>query len=122
MSSTASDFRPAAPGGGRAGRPYYPCGPGGSPVMKLGLGLYPRLLTPENLRFARQIGVSHVVAHLPDWTSSGVRGVEAPGGRSPIWSYEELRDLRQTIIDAGLELAAIENFEPAHWYDVLLDG
>jgi mannonate dehydratase len=90
--------------------------------MKLGLGLYPRLLTPENLRLARQIGVSHVVAHLPDWTSSGARGVEAPDGRSPIWCYEELRDLRQTIVDAGLELAAIETFEPAHWSDVLLDG
>jgi hypothetical protein len=30
--------------------------------VKLGLGLYPRPLTPENLRLARQIGVSHLEA------------------------------------------------------------
>jgi mannonate dehydratase len=30
--------------------------------------------------------------------------------------------LRKEINDAGLELEAIENFDPAHWYDVLLDG
>jgi mannonate dehydratase len=33
-----------------------------------------------------------------------------------------LRDLRAAINVEGLELAAIENFDPAHWYDVLLDG
>lgn len=91
--------------------------------MKLGLGLYPRLLTPENFRFARQLGVTHIVAHLPDWSSSGVRpGSTAGAGQSPIWTYEELRDLRVAINREGLELAAIENFEPGHWYDVLLDG
>jgi mannonate dehydratase len=91
--------------------------------MKLGLGLYPRLLTPENIRFARQVGATHIVAHLPDWTSSGQRGVALDaGGRSPLWSYEELRDLRAMINAEGMELAAIENFEPHHWHDVLLDG
>lgn len=91
--------------------------------MKLGLGLYPHLLTPDNLRFARQIGASHIVAHLPNWSSSGVRPGSIPGeGRSPIWTYEELRDLRAMINAEGLELAAIENFEPGHWSDVLLDG
>lgn len=92
-------------------------------LMKLGLGLYPRLLTPENFRFARQVGATHIVAHLPDWSASGQRQV--PAGQelqSPIWSYEELRHLRSTINSEGLELAAIENFEPGHWYDVLLDG
>jgi hypothetical protein len=32
--------------------------------MKLGLELYPRLPTVENLAFAKQIGVSHIVADL----------------------------------------------------------
>jgi mannonate dehydratase len=91
--------------------------------MKLGLGLYPRLLTPENVRFARQVGATHIVAHLPDWTTSGVRGVtvDAPN-QSPLWSYEELRDLRAMNNAEGMELAAIENFEPGHWHDILLDG
>ena len=36
--------------------------------MKLGLGLYRELLTLEHLRFARQAGATHIVAHLPDHT------------------------------------------------------
>lgn len=34
--------------------------------MKLGLGLYRNYLTAENFRFARQIGATHVIAHLTD--------------------------------------------------------
>ena len=30
--------------------------------MKLGLGLYPHILTDENFRFARQAGATHIVA------------------------------------------------------------
>ena len=30
--------------------------------------------------------------------------------------------LKEQVKGAGLELAAIENFDPAHWYDVLLGG
>lgn len=91
--------------------------------IKLGLGLYPRLLTSENLRFAQQMGATHVVAHLPDWSRSGTRKGVSPEDRNPpLWSYEELRDLRAFVNGEGLEVAAIENFEPAHWHDVLLDG
>jgi mannonate dehydratase len=35
---------------------------------------------------------------------------------------EELTSLRREINAVGLELEAIENFDPAHWYDVLLNG
>jgi len=91
--------------------------------IKLGLGLYPRILTSENLRFARQMGASHIVAHLPDWSRSGMRKGVSPEDRNPpLWTYEELRDLRAFVNAEGLELAAIENFEPVHWHDVLLDG
>jgi len=31
--------------------------------MKLGLGLYRNSLTPDNFRFARQAGATHIVAH-----------------------------------------------------------
>ena len=34
----------------------------------------------------------------------------------------ELRELRAATEDAGLTLEAIENFDPAHWGDILLDG
>lgn len=91
--------------------------------MKLGLGLYGNLLTPDNFRFARQVGATHIVAHLSHYSSSGARRVPlGEGGIPPLWTYEELRDLRSAINAEGLELAAIENFEPAHWSDVLLDG
>jgi len=33
-----------------------------------------------------------------------------------------LRRIRQEIEDAGLILYAIENLDPAHWHDILLDG
>ena len=39
-----------------------------------------------------------------------------------LWSEDELRDLKRAINAQGLELEAIENFDPAFWYDVLLDG
>ncbi len=82
--------------------------------MKLGLGLCNHLLTTDNFRFARQAGATHLVVHTPTFGSDAT----VP----PLWTYEQLRDLRAAINAAGLELEALENFLPAHWYDVLLDG
>jgi mannonate dehydratase len=102
--------------------------------MKLGLGLYRHMLAPENYRFARQCGCTHVVAHYVDYFNQGLdnerenqptggpRGWGLAGDADRIWTYEELQALKQQINAEGLELAAIENFDPAHWYDVLLDG
>ena len=44
------------------------------------------------------------------------------GDPDKVWTYEELAAIKRDINAAGLELEAIENFDPAHWYDVLLDG
>src|SRR5215217_1578375 len=98
--------------------------------MKLGLGLYRQSLTPQNFRFARQAGATHIVAHLTDYfaaspeipsaTSDG--GGWGAAGSGQLWTYAELRDLRAAINAEGLELEALENFDPAFWYDVLLDG
>jgi mannonate dehydratase len=100
--------------------------------MKLGLGLYRTLLNPETLRFARQAGVTHIVAHLPGHFTRGKSkiitsdqanlGFGISEADDPIWTYEGLRDLKAMINAEGLELEALENFAPAHWYDVLLDG
>lgn len=100
--------------------------------MKLGLGLYRALLTPENLRFAKQAGATHIVAHLPGHFTRGdakiITSDNAQAGfgiseaDDPIWTYEGLRDLKASVNEAGLVLEALENFAPAHWYDVLLDG
>ena len=101
--------------------------------MKLGLGLYRRMLTPENYRFARQAGATHIVAHLLNYFSDSdsprFQAATRTGGgfgvsdnRGHIWTYEDLRDLRAAINAEGLELEAIENFDPSHWYDVVLGG
>jgi mannonate dehydratase len=98
--------------------------------MKLGLGLYRHMLTGENFRFARQAGASHVVAHLVDYFREGPRlpdageevGWGVAGQGDELWTYEGLVGLREAVEAEGLRLAAIENFDPAHWYDVLLDG
>ena len=39
-----------------------------------------------------------------------------------LWTIEELTDVRRAVEAEGLTLAAIENLDPSHWHDVLLDG
>jgi mannonate dehydratase len=101
--------------------------------MKLGLGLYRHMLTRENFAFARQAGATHLVVHLVDYFAGGRHGVRddqptgaeegwGDAGSKELWSLEELVALRKEVNDAGLALEAIENFDPAHWHDVLLDG
>jgi mannonate dehydratase len=104
------------------------------PTMKLGLGLYRHMLTGENFQFARQAGATHIVAHLVDYFRAGARnpsdnqptgtddGWGLAGDPELLWTVDELVTLRQEINAVGLELEAIENFDPAHWHDVLLDG
>lgn len=103
--------------------------------MKLGLGLYRHMLTAENFAFAKQAGATHIVAHLVDYFRGGVGhslGDDQPlgsdwgwglaGDPERLWTVSELRELRAATEDAGLTLEAIENFDPAHWGDILLDG
>jgi mannonate dehydratase len=102
--------------------------------MKLGLGLYRHLLTTENFQFARQAGATHVVVHLVDYFKSGAhdpgdnqpigteRGWGLAGDPDRLWTVDELVAIKRQLNDAGLVWEAIENFDPAHWHDVLLGG
>jgi mannonate dehydratase len=102
--------------------------------MKLGLGLYRHMLNREHFQFARQAGATHIVAHLTDYFKGGSfnprdnqpTGNQSGWGRAgdpeKLWSVEELTALRREIEASGLTLAAVENFDPAHWHDILLDG
>lgn len=83
--------------------------------MKLGLGLYDGMVTADNLRFAKQMSATHIVAHLPTEKT-------LPSTKEGYWSYEELRDFANFVADHGLKLEAIENFPPGHWDQILLDG
>ncbi len=92
------------------------------------------MLNRENFQFARQAGATHLVVHLVDYFRGSSdnphdnqptgtdRGWGLAGDPHTLWSLDELVSLRKEVNDAGLELEAIENFDPAHWHDVLLDG
>ena len=103
--------------------------------MKIGLGLYRHMLTQDHYHFARQGGCTHVVVHLVDYFNQGPsnpRDNQPTGSKYEPWGYagdpeklwtvQELKALREEIERAGLILAAIENIDPAHWHDILLDG
>jgi mannonate dehydratase len=102
--------------------------------VKLGLGLYRHQLNAEHFRFAKQCGCTHLVIHLVDYFRSSRSnqpgdqpvgddtGWGLAGDPDRLWTFEELAAIKMEINDAGLELEAIENFDPAHWHDVLLDG
>ncbi|MCD9023533.1 mannonate dehydratase [Cohnella silvisoli] len=100
--------------------------------MKLGLGLYRHMLTRDNFRFSKQAGCTHIIAHLVDYfpkmSNEGIPATDEKSnwgitaGNLEDWSYESLIQLKAEINEEGLELYAIENFDPAHWHDVLLNG
>ena len=98
--------------------------------MKIGLGFYRSQLTTDNFRFAVQAGASHVVAHLtnyfagrdPKIFSGDPRQGWGDCSADRLWTYDDLSALVGALKAEGLELAALENFSPKFWYDVLLDG
>jgi mannonate dehydratase len=87
--------------------------------MKIGLNFYPdfkdlplstlkeAILNSNNLQFAKQIGVTHIIAWMP-----------LPPGQG-YWNYEDLLNLRKFIESHGLVLEAIENLPPFHWDKIL---
>lgn len=90
--------------------------------MYVGLGLKRSQLTRDYFRFARQAGATHIVAFLQHAGSSDRHGETVSRPRPELWTAEALTKLRTEMESQGLKLEAIENFEPADWYDVLLDG
>lgn len=104
--------------------------------MKLGFGLYRHQLNDDHFRFARQCGATHLVVHCTDYFNQADRSVNrsddqptgdafgwgAAGDPDKLWSAEELIDLRDRAARHGLTLYALENLDPAHWHDILLDG
>ena len=103
--------------------------------MKLGLGLYRHMLHQDYYAFAVQTGCTHVVVHLVDYFRGGAsnpRNNQPTGGKDQpwgvagdpdkLWTLQELVSLKREIEASGLKLEAIENLDPAHWHDILLDG
>ena len=97
--------------------------------MKLGFGLYRNSLNVDNYKFVNQIGATHVVAHLTNYFSGSNPEISSGGDNGwgvcdnePIWDIEFLGGLKKEMEDHNLVFEAIENFNPLHWHDILLDG
>ncbi len=102
--------------------------------MKLGFGLYKHMLNEEHYKFAKQCGATHLVIHLVDYFGNDDNNKEnanqpigekdgwGGAGNGQLWSLEEILKIKADINSHGLELEAIENFDPAIWHDILLDG
>lgn len=101
--------------------------------MKIGLGLYRQMLTERHYRYAQQLGVTHIVAHLEDYFSANPKLADEAHdsslssgswgmGQSGDWTEALFRGLIDDMAQFDLKLAAIENFAVQHWHDVLLDG
>jgi mannonate dehydratase len=93
------------------------------------------MLNDAHYAFAVQAGCTHVIAHLVDYFKHGEANPlhnqptgdkDKPwglaGDPNRLWTAEELIRLRRQVEAAGLKLEAIENLDPAHWHDILLDG
>ncbi len=102
-----------------------------STKIKLGIGLYKNLLTPQNFAFARQCGATHIIIHLVDYFGSRNPALSAFAGNmdwgptstnDSLWTLDSLKDIQRNAGNFGLEVAGIENFDPGHWHDILLDG
>ena len=99
--------------------------------MKVGLTLFGDVLNADGAKFAAQVGATHVVVHLTNYSRDADPSSYLDGGVGPIlgncsgerlWSYDEMADLVGMLRSQGLTIAALENFSPHFWYDVLLDG
>ena len=97
--------------------------------MKLGIGLYRHMLTKENFQFAKQCGCTHLIIHLAEYYKNEIvtatddktnYGISNQGDE--IWTLESMQKIKKEAEQYGLEIYGIENFAPADWYDVLLDG
>ncbi len=77
--------------------------------MKLAEGM--ARITEENLLFAKQIGVTDIVAINPP----------AQAADGPYYDYERLVQVKTQIENAGLRMAAIQNIPPA-WYNKAIYG
>lgn len=78
--------------------------------MKLGIGFSHDKFTVENLRYARQLGVTDVIVHGPRLGDNGVL------------EFDQLAQIKRMATEQGLRLAAIENLPKDHWHDVLHAG
>ena len=99
--------------------------------MRVGLTLSGDLLNEHGAKFAAQIGASDIVVHLTNYSRNADQTPYLSGGVGPVggdcrgdrlWTYEDFTRVIAMLRAHGLRLAALENFSPNFWADILLDG
>ena len=99
--------------------------------MRVGLTLAGNLLNADGAKFAAELGATDIVVHLTNYARNadqtpylagavGPVGGDARGDR--LWTYEDFCGVKSMLAAQGLRLAALENFSPIFWHDILLDG
>ena len=106
-------------------------------MIKLGFGFYYHMLNDKHFAFAQQCGATHAVIHLVDYQYQGEKSEKSKRFQQPkgdengwgiagknlsLWNTKYLNEIKSKLSDHGLELLAVENFDPSDWFDVLLDG
>ena len=71
--------------------------------MNLGIGFSQNEMTDENLRYAQQLGVTHVIAHGPRLGDHGYHELDA------------LVAMRKQVESFGMTLEGLENLPRDHW-------
>lgn len=100
--------------------------------MRVGLTLAGEQLNEDTAKFAAQLGVRDVVVHMTNYAAGGDQTAYLAGKAAgpnygdargnKLWTREDFDRLIAMLNRNGLKLAAIENFSPNFWSDVLLDG
>lgn len=96
--------------------------------MKLGLGLYRHQLDRKHFQFAKQAGCESLIVHLANYYKEILPATNEKSNygvvnqEDTIWELDSMIGLQKMAQEEGLTIYGIENFSPAHWYDILLDG
>ncbi len=99
--------------------------------MRVGLTLAGSQLNRDGAGFAAQLGVRDVVVHLTRYAHNAdptryLAGEVGPDlgdcSDDPLWTYEDMAGIAAMLREFGIAIAALENFSPNFWSDVLLDG
>jgi len=99
--------------------------------MRVGLTLAGGQLNRDGACFAAQLGVRDVVVHLTRYAHNAdptryLAGEVGPDlgdcSDDPLWTYEDMAGIAAMLREFDIAIAALENFSPNFWSDVLLDG
>ena len=100
--------------------------------IRIGMTLSGERLNCDNAMFAQQLGIEDVVVHLgryrpaedpqPYLTSGQPGPILGDCTDETLWTYDYMKSVVDMLGDYGLHVAAMENFAPNFWSDILLDG